>query len=179
MPQSASISDFCAALLSSRPVLFLGAGISVAPPSNLPVARELIQAFYLALTRDAQVSDLAGELPSHPLDLLNSPELIYNAVAEYAVAIVPSLFQAALDCERPNVNHWVAARMVKRGLAERLVTTNFDRLLERSLGGEPLRPSRPGRYDPGRRPLAPRRRQSSRRALAESRRRAHPSAPSG
>lgn len=136
MPEFVSIPAFCSAVIDKKPLLFLGAGVSYAPPSALPLAKDLKNTFFEALISEPQMEAIVNELPDNPLDTLSSPELVYNATSEYATALVPQIFQAALDCDQPNINHWIAAQMVKRGLVERIITTNFDRLLEVCFGSK-------------------------------------------
>jgi NAD-dependent SIR2 family protein deacetylase len=128
MSEIANISEFCEAIAKSNPIFFCGAGISMAAPSGLPLAKDLINSFYKSLTSDPEMESLASELPSSVLDTLRSPELIYNAVSEYALQIVPKLFQAALYCDHPNINHWILAQLIKSRFVEQIITTNFDQL---------------------------------------------------
>ena len=122
-------------VVAHRPVLFLGAGVSAAAPSSLPLAGQLVKAFYDALTLDPELKSFVDELPVDeiPKDLLKqlgSPELIYNATSEFAADIVPELFRMALESNRPNINHYSVARLLEFGRIARIVTTNFDTLIE-------------------------------------------------
>lgn len=135
--QSIDIARFVEESSSRRPILLAGAGISFPPPSNLPLARTLIDAFQAALQADSDVGKLFSELPPHPLAALSSPELLYNAVADYSCDLVLKLFRAALAGDRPNANHWIIARLLDLDRCSRVITTNFDSLLEGSLRGSP------------------------------------------
>ncbi len=117
-------------------MLLLGAGVSAAPPSRLPLAGELVNGYWAALVADPDLERHAEQLPGNPVPALGTPELIYNATAEYAADVVPGLFRTALASDRPNVNHRAAAKLLELGLIERIVTTNFDTLIERCPGME-------------------------------------------
>ena len=100
------------------------------------MAKDLIDGLFSALVGDPELESAVRELGEASLGSLSSPELIYNCIAEYAAGAVPALFEAALHCDEPNVNHWIAARMAEGQLAESIITTNFDRLIEACFSGQ-------------------------------------------
>ncbi len=133
MVRHGSLADLAGLVGGHKPVLFLGAGVSIAEPAALPLAGQLIKGFIEALTADSKLKKLTSELPDDAFDGLLSPEIIYNAVSEYAAPVVPHLFKAALGSDRPNVNHRIVAGLVSGGYVERIITTNFDSLIEQCL----------------------------------------------
>jgi hypothetical protein len=132
--RSLHIPDFVTEIASERPTVLAGAAISYPPPSDLPLARDLIDAFQAALAADDEVGRLFGELQPDPLATLTSPELIYNAVADYSCDLVGKLFCEALATDSPNLNHWIVSRLLADGHSRRVITTNFDPLIETLLG---------------------------------------------
>ncbi|MBN2044280.1 MAG: SIR2 family protein [Anaerolineales bacterium] len=130
--------------VGSRPIMFVGAGVSAAAPSSLPLAGRLVKAFYDALTHDSELAGFVDELsveelPKDLLDQLGSPELIYNATSEFAADIVPELFRIALESNCPNINHYSLARLLEFGQISRIITTNFDTLIEQCFDAAKLK----------------------------------------
>jgi hypothetical protein len=132
-PYCLSPAEFAHACAKTFPVALVGAGISMLAPACLPAAMGLLREFQGALARDVAVRKLFDELPPEPFAQLLSPEVFYNAVSEYSISVAADVFRRALSSEEPNLNHWMVAGLLRCGVIARIVTTNFDDLLERSL----------------------------------------------
>jgi len=119
-----------------RLVVFVGAGVSVAPPACLPSWWQIDQAVVEALA--AQVEDAAG--------VGGAREHAAAVVARQRAERFPPEYQAevivgrlredyfevlrCLDGDEPNGSHLALAALARAGSVRAIVTTNFDRVLE-------------------------------------------------
>jgi|GEM_PF-5182091 len=121
-------------------VFFVGAGVSIAPPSSLPgfqnLQNEIIKALY---------EDLRGvngrensKLLKKDTEVLNNliPEILFQVCKEEVpsdkknYAIEPlKIFRKG----KPNQNHAFLAAILSEGLVPAILTTNFDNLIEKTL----------------------------------------------
>jgi hypothetical protein len=121
---------------SGRLTLFVGSFVSARSPAGLPMAADLKDAILAALWRGSR-ERLSPALGGSPRSLLRGsqwPRLPLEMVAEAvlrATELSPDRLLSFLGEASPNFNHAVLASMADRGLA-RLVTTNFDELIEAS-----------------------------------------------
>jgi tetratricopeptide (TPR) repeat protein len=112
---------------------FVGAGISLEAPANLPNANDLKWQILDALAgHPASAEDrplLQQYLDTHMLELLvqDLKETLGSGVAD-----VFDVFRGG----DPNPYHRLIARLAKRKLVRRVITTNFDCLIERALADE-------------------------------------------
>lgn len=106
--------------------VFCGAGIS--RNSGLPIVFEF-------------EGEILGKLPVAEEDkvaILNS-DRPFERFMEYLRAVEPAAFQKLLsiyDCGEPNANHRLLAKLMRAGSIRTIVTTNFDRLIEKALRDE-------------------------------------------
>jgi hypothetical protein len=117
----------------------------MAPPSSVPSWWGFNQAVLDELRRRFLAEHQAPVHAAKGLDRLSLDDL---DVAEFS-QVVSDAFAgdtwfdalAALDGERPNVNHHVLAELAKRGSLRVVLTTNFDTLVERAMvaAGVPVR----------------------------------------
>ncbi|QTE29251.1 SIR2 family NAD-dependent protein deacylase [Pengzhenrongella sicca] len=118
--------------------VLVGAGLSMAPPSNVPS--------WMGFNEQ-----LLTEMKSRLLTVLPTSNEVHEDVARLALArdtvtgfseIVSDAFARDywfdalrhLDGELPNAGHWALADLARRGTVRLIVTTNFDTLIERALG---------------------------------------------
>lgn len=127
-----------ARLLGAKQIaLFCGAGISQDPPAGLPDWHDL---------RDLTISAVAAREPTTAafIDRLTGVEMLAQAgkrgmtpelVASLLADATPAYFEslAALHDGEPNANHEAVAALAAQGLVQHVITTNFDRFLERAL----------------------------------------------
>jgi hypothetical protein len=113
--------------------LFVGAGISLEAPASLPSANDLKWRILYALRgypASAEDRPLLREyLDAHPLELFIQD--LKETLGTGAVDV--------LDVYRggdPNSYHRLIARLAKRKLVKRVITTNFDCLIERALADD-------------------------------------------
>src|SRR5437660_914710 len=124
----------------NRAVVFSGAGISLEPPAGLPNWHQL---------RDHTLDAVAGRHPTpakfapalKAVEMLAEPGrrgLTPEVVASEIERTTRHYFDAlvALDDGLPNANHLLLARLARANLISVLITTNFDRFLERALEQE-------------------------------------------
>ena len=129
---------------NTKIVVFAGAAISMHAPTRLPAANSMLDATIKVLLYDPVLSrcfQQAGLLDKlyqviyencASLERVIPPEMVYDAIYEYGGKKV----FAALECLKsnsPNRNHKILAALLDRGFIDRLVTTNFDSLIEQSL----------------------------------------------
>lgn len=111
-------------------IILAGAGISKAPPSNLPTGIDFINSFYNFLVSKNETSQFESKLQvlkSHKsLRFENIMSLIYKNTL---VKIQP-LLDCYKDCDSFNENHSLLAILGKVGHI--IATTNFDSLIERA-----------------------------------------------
>ncbi|MDH5415335.1 MAG: tetratricopeptide repeat protein, partial [Flavobacteriaceae bacterium] len=117
--------------------LFIGAGISKDPPSDLPLADEFRSYTFNKLC-------LLSQSKLKRLKFINE---LRDIPFEYYIQILNEepgqvgffeCFLKILNSGKPNWNHNLIANMVKSNKVSRIVTTNFDRLLERVLEKEKI-----------------------------------------
>jgi hypothetical protein len=125
-PEPASRWDELATeLRHGRLALFCGAGISMAPPSRLPNWRQLADAVVIALTEQVEPRDNVARL----LDARLRPDVVMEIMQD-VVGDVTLGALAVLDRDAPNLNHRLIAHLAATAGLRRVVTTNFDRLIE-------------------------------------------------
>lgn len=126
-------------------LVFAGAAVSTGQPALLPHANQLI-AETLNLLFDDRVESLiqsaglshqgwrqtAGQ---YSADRLIPPEMIYDAVYEFAGRKVFSAFTSLGDGQ-PNTVHRILAALLARGYVDHIIITNFDCLIEAALTEE-------------------------------------------
>lgn len=118
-------------------VVFVGAGVSALPPSDLPDwwgfntllldgAKELVLdgLHDLPGTTRGRIASLS--LDDFPVEAFS--ELLFDSFA--GSSYFPVL--GVLDGERPNANHFALVELARRGRLAAIVSTNFDTLIERA-----------------------------------------------
>lgn len=132
-----------APLLSARDegrlVVFIGAGVSTLPPTCLPswwqINREVVTAIL-------DVSDdlVTGSSPKTLADAILKRQDSGHLPHEYQAELLASRLSGdkyfkvlqCLDGDRPNEVHLALAALAKAGKVQAVVTTNFDRVLEKA-----------------------------------------------
>jgi tetratricopeptide (TPR) repeat protein len=117
-------------------VIFAGAGISMAAPTNLPSWRDVNRIVIRSLA--AAASSAVGEpLAAKAADLILARHEQEKLPPEYqAQVLAESLhdryFEVLrhLDSDRPNPTHLAIAWLARLGCVRAVITTNFDRVLE-------------------------------------------------
>lgn len=143
-----SINEFIEILKSRKSgrtqkvVVFAGSAISRKEPSCMPVADTLLETTIDTILGCRGVRDVLTSCESreqvkqaifYPFKKrLLPPEVLYDAIREYVGDKVFSIFDCLKD-GHPNSNHRILTKLLKSGHIDRIVTTNFDSLLERSL----------------------------------------------
>jgi tetratricopeptide (TPR) repeat protein len=127
-----------------RKVFFVGAGISVNPPTGFPVAGALISRLLRAVAPDEEslstltkLADAGRPDKRNPGDYIRFEQLldIIQLLADRGLYLLE--FIDIFD--RPNALHYLLAEKAMAG--DVVITTNFDGLIEESirrLGGQPL-----------------------------------------
>jgi len=110
-------------------VVFFGAGIS--RDSGLPIVNQLVPYILDKL-----------ELPPEDIRLIlkkdNSPKIPFEAFMETIQENSnPGLIFDIYEQGVPNTNHILLSKLIKEGKLKTIVTTNFDKLIERALSMEP------------------------------------------
>jgi len=133
-----ALKEFAPRLSSEGVVIFAGAGISVGPPSSLPnwfdLNEWILKALYDRVSLDFGIDDdystiLRGyrnKSRSYPPDY-QAQFLEECTGASYFEALT------SIDIEQTNRGHNAIAAIAKSGSLAAIVTTNADRLIERSL----------------------------------------------
>lgn len=101
---------------AGRLVLFVGAGVSVDPPTNLPLFPELAKR-------------VADEFPRYAsvVDLTKDPDRLLGELARVGVPVHHVVAEIINDPEsQPNANHHALVRIAAARPGLRIVTTNFD-----------------------------------------------------
>src|SRR5438067_1406604 len=121
---------------SSRLVIFVGAGASMGPPTNLPSWRDVNRIVVRALASTAAAAvgtDIATNaaqliLTRHEHEKL-PPEYQAQLLAEF---LYKRYFEVLrfIDSDRPNATHLAIAWLARLGCVRAVITTNFDRVLE-------------------------------------------------
>jgi len=127
-------------------VVFCGAGISMVPPSCLPSWWQLNEQIVTSLA--ALIEPYCGAAQAQAwAALLNARRNAGSFPPEYQAEMISQHFGASyfkvlqcLDGDEPNEVHLSLAALAKAGVVRFIVTSNFDRLLERAFarGGVPL-----------------------------------------
>lgn len=124
-------------------IVFAGAGISMVPPSSLPNWYQFNDAVLLALAREVSTytrEELGQGIFSALVDRRNqtpqfAPDYMADIIAEEVGMDYLHVVQA-LDAEETNACHHAIAALAKAGVVQAVVTTNFDRLIERAFDNE-------------------------------------------
>lgn len=110
-------------------VIFCGAGISL--NSGLPIVNQLVPYFLEKL----KIPDEDVQLI---VDMNNNPKIPFEVFMEIIQEESKSeLIFDIYDQGIPNTNHILLAKLIKAGKIKTIVTTNFDKLLERALAMKP------------------------------------------
>ncbi|UVT16929.1 MAG: tetratricopeptide repeat protein [Nitrospira sp.] len=120
----------------SRLVIFAGAGISMAPPTNLPSWRDFNHVVIRALA-DASTPLLGRALADRAVDVVSTRHRQEKLPPEYQAQVLAEILRRRyfdviryLDSDRPNATHLAIAWLARAGLVRAVLTTNFDRVLE-------------------------------------------------
>lgn len=107
-------------------VFFVGAGISMAPPSNLPAAGNLRDMVTQAVCERSKVTrGCYDRIRSKNLPLEVVFQMIYDRIGDHFFDCLD-----VLDDGKPNDNHRFLAKAAKDGHVKAIITTNFDHLIE-------------------------------------------------
>ena len=121
---------------NSRLVVFVGAGASMGPPTNLPSWRDVNRIVVRSLTSHAAlaVGDVLAEKAAHLILARHDKEKL---PPEYQAQVLAELLHDRyfdvlrhIDSDRPNATHLAIAWLARLGCVRAVVTTNFDRVLE-------------------------------------------------
>jgi len=120
-------------------VLFIGAGVSKAAPTNLPdwwtLNREVVHAIA------ARVEAMSGKdyVPDLAQGILDRREKAGRFPPDFQAQLIENeagttYFEAlrVLDSAFPNASHLKIAQMARSGQVRVIITTNFDRMIERA-----------------------------------------------
>jgi hypothetical protein len=120
-------------------VLFVGAGISRAAPTSLPLASPILTKTLEHLQSDPDVAAIidGADLSEVLRDMLSllprpgfPPERVYDAIFEYVGRRALAVFDCLAGDIIPNANHRIIAALACRGA--KVLTTNFDTCIERA-----------------------------------------------
>jgi len=120
-----------------RSTIFAGAGISVPGPSHLPTARDVIEHVTKALTNHPLIENYHHELAESLQQASVKMEILFEIVQQSAGVKLAQLFKV-FDGKAPNLYHHFVARLLENGSVGHLITTNFDRLIEKACAKEPV-----------------------------------------
>ncbi|HTS34617.1 MAG TPA: SIR2 family protein [Candidatus Solibacter sp.] len=132
--------EICEAARARRLVIMAGAGVSAGNPSALPSWKPLNTAL-VGVLRKRLESALDGRLwLEQPESLLNAARGADRFPPEYQAQLIEEMcgeryFRAlqSLDVDAYNSSHEAIASLASAGVVRAIVTTNFDRLIERAL----------------------------------------------
>jgi len=120
-------------------VLFVGAGVSKAAPTNLPdwwtLNREVVQAVAArveSMTGKDYVPDLAQAILDRREKAGRFPPDFQAQIIEEEAGTTYFEVLRVLDSAYPNASHLRIAQMAKTGGVRVIITTNFDRMIERA-----------------------------------------------
>ena len=128
-----------------RLIAFVGAGVSVAPPTCLPSWWEVNQAVVEALAR--QVDPAVRDRARAAAALVSARQRADRFPPEYQAEIIVGRLRQryfevlrCLDGDEPNGSHLALAALARAGHVRAIITTNFDRVLEAAFvrAGAPL-----------------------------------------
>jgi tetratricopeptide (TPR) repeat protein len=135
-PETATEEDFLDYItkhISSNDLnLFVGAGISKDPPSNLPLAQEFRMYVYNKLCTCEKPLKVFGKYVNK-LSSIPFESFIKIVVDESNFF---NSFLRIFKSGQPNKAHRLIAKLVKKGYILRILTTNFDMMLEQALAME-------------------------------------------
>jgi tetratricopeptide (TPR) repeat protein len=125
-----------AAARDSRLVIFAGAGISMAAPTNLPSWPDVNRIVVCSLA--AAAGSAVGEpLAAKAADLILARHEQEKLPPEYQAQVLAEFLHDRyfevlrhLDSDRPNSTHLAIAWLARLGCVRAVITTNFDRVLE-------------------------------------------------
>ena len=124
--------DLVKDIKDKKVIFWVGAGISKNSPSNLPLAGELKFHILNGLCYDQQLNEtlfdeeVGSKIEDYPL------EAFFQTVVEN-VFDLPETFQKIFMRGEPNLNHRFIAKSMAKGWIIKVLTTNFDLLLENAL----------------------------------------------
>ena len=104
-----------------RLILFVGAGVSAGPPSDVPLFEDLA----------ARVAAVAGAPPGDGEH--DTPEALLEAIASRGVEVHAIVYRIISESIGPNASHEAVAALAMASPAIRIVTTNYDRHLSACL----------------------------------------------
>lgn len=110
-----------AALQTGKVTILCGAGVSAPPPSNLPLAS--------ALVASARAAFL-GRYDTYIRTFAVRPETFFKYVYDLAQPELLKYLKRGLASDKPNSDHLFLATALAAG--NHVITTNFDRLIERA-----------------------------------------------
>jgi SIR2-like domain len=132
---------------NQRIVLFAGAGISMAAPTALPGWKEVNETILAALARRLVVFTGKPFADDIMAKLVATREHAGYFTPDYQAQLIedecgPDYFRVlqALDAEEPNGCHDTIAALAARGHIAAIITTNFDRCLERACAAANVTP---------------------------------------
>lgn len=114
-------NELHSAIQNGRATILCGAGVSYDAPSNLPLAASLME-----IVRDALLGRIAGNVRQIKM----RPEAFFEIICRTAPDHFYRYLEDLLSGGQPNRNHEFLAACLKRGCP--IITTNFDRLIERA-----------------------------------------------
>jgi hypothetical protein len=114
-------------LINAELALFVGAGVSIAPPTRLPSFQELRDETLAGLIQGLELEDLSKDRVSQ---ITTKPELLLQTMWDYYGETVNPI--EGFGNVPPNENHHLIAAACSRGV-RLVITTNFDRCIERAL----------------------------------------------
>ncbi len=121
-------------------VIFAGAGVSAAPPTSLPGWKPLNAAIFRALRKRLETGVERKDWLLRMEALLDSQRDADKFPPDYQAQVIEEMcgvryFHAlqALDVDVTNAAHRGIAALTASGAVRAIVTTNFDRLIERAL----------------------------------------------
>jgi hypothetical protein len=128
--------------VGGTPMVFVGSGVSIWEPSELPSGQDFTRAIFSALFADtpplsfaerALLEEVFGRKWSPHFSGMPFEHLMECCPSEAkANALVNRLY----DSRRPNPLHRALARALKEGKVHSIITTNYDCCLDEALAGE-------------------------------------------
>jgi NAD-dependent SIR2 family protein deacetylase len=120
----------------SRLVIFVGAGVSMGAPTNLPSWRDVNRIIVRSLAASASraIDDKLCERAAQTILQRHEKEKLPPAYQAQVLAefLYKRYFEVLrfIDSDRPNASHLAIAWLARLGCVRAIVTTNFDRLIE-------------------------------------------------
>jgi tetratricopeptide (TPR) repeat protein len=132
LPSTTSQADFLKYLLkrvSARSLnLFVGAGISKNPPSNLPLASEFRTHFFKEVCTQEKLAEVYVNYQSK-LDKIPFESFATSIISDTNFI---DTFIRIFSFGMPNKNHNLIAWLISNGYVSKVLTTNFDELIEQA-----------------------------------------------